>query len=165
METEEFLVITKDVSVVRNDDIIDFMEVFYNVSRGQGRTPQKTFDGICRSASDVPVLFKVISAIGWTNIAIGILQRQDELPYYSAGVTLAAFSINCMDQVADLKLPRAILEQGTECLKQLTEMRINESVDLNAEQKESEKIWWKTFLDIWKEYMKRCLEENGLFVD
>ena len=35
METEEFLVITKDVSVVRNDDIIDFMEVFYNVSRGR----------------------------------------------------------------------------------------------------------------------------------
>ena len=53
VETEEFLVITKDVSVVRNDDIIDFMEVFYNVSRGQDHTPQKTFDGICRSASDV----------------------------------------------------------------------------------------------------------------
>ena len=140
------------------------MKTFYNVNRDQECTPQEAFDDICRSVGDMPVWFKVIATIGWTNIAIGILQRQDELPYYSAGVTLAAFSINCMDQVADLKLPRAILEQGTECLKQLTEMRIDES-DLNAEQKESEKIWWKTFLDIWKEYMKRCLEENGLFVD
>ena len=164
VETEEVLVITKDVSVVRNDDIIDFMEVFYNVSRGQDHTPQKTFDGICRSASDVPVLFKVISVIGWTNIAVTILNRQDELPYYSAGVTLAAFAINYMNQVTELKLPRVILDQGTECLKQLTEMRIDE-YDLNAEQKESEKIWWKTFLDIWKEYTKRCLEEDGAFAE
>lgn len=141
------------------------METLYNVSRGQGHTPQEAFDDICKSAGDVPVLFKVIATIGWTNISVGILKRQDELPYYSAGVTLAAFSINCINQVADLKLPRVILEHGTECLKQLTEMRINESVDLTEEQKALEKAWWKTFIDIWKEYMKRCLEENGLFVD
>ena len=141
------------------------MKTFYNVNRDQGCTPQESFDDICRSVGDVPVWFKVIAAIGWTNIAIGILKRQDELPYYSAGVTLAAFSINCMDQVADLKLPRAILEQGTECLKQLTEMRINESMDLTEEQKALEKAWWKTFLDIWKENMKRCLEENGAFAE
>lgn len=140
------------------------MEVFYNVSREQDSTPQKAFDGICRSAGDVPVLFKVIGTIGWNNIALSILKRQDELPYYSAGVTLAAFAINYMNQVTELKLPRVILDQGTECLKQLTEMRIDES-DLNAEQKESEKIWWKTFLDIWKEYMKRCFEENGAFAE
>lgn len=141
------------------------MEAFYNVSRGMNSTPQEAFDDICRSVRDVPVWFKVIATIGWTNIAISILQRQDELPYYSAGVTLAAFSLNCMDQVADLKLPRVILEQGTECLKQLTEMRINESMDLTEEQKVLEKAWWKTFLDIWKEYMTRCLEENCLFVE
>lgn len=140
------------------------MEAFYNVSRGKESAPQEAFDNICRSVGNVPVWFKVIATIGWTNIAIGILQRQDQLPYYSAGVTLAAFAINYMNQVTELKLPRVILDQGTECLKQLTEMRIDES-DLNAEQKESEKIWWKTFLDIWKEYTKRCLEEDGAFAE
>lgn len=141
------------------------MEVFYNVSREQDSTPQKAFDGICKSAGDVPVLYKVIGTIGWNNIALSILKRQDELPYYSAGVTLAAFAINYMNQVTELKLPRAILDQGTECLKQLTKMRIDEAMDLTAGQKKFEKAWWNTFLDIWKEYMKRCLEENGAFAE
>ena len=140
------------------------MKTFYNVNRDQECTPQEAFDDICRSVGDMPVWFKVIATIGWTNISVGILKRQDELPYYSAGVTLAAFAINYMNQVTELKLPRVILDQGTECLKQLTEMRIDES-DLNAEQKGSEKIWWKTFLDIWKEYTKRCLEEDGAFAE
>lgn len=139
------------------------MNTFYNVNRGHDSTPQQTFDEICNSAGDVPVLFKVIATVGWTNIALAILKRQDELPYYSAGVTLAAFAINYVDQMAELKLPRVILDQGTECLKQLTEMQIDESMGLTAEQMKFEKEWWKTFLDIWKEYTKRCLEDAGAF--
>lgn len=141
------------------------MNTYYNVNRGYDSTPQQAFDEICNSAGDVPVLFKVIAIVGWTNIALAILKRKDELLYYSAGVTLAAFAINYVDQVAELKLPRVILDQGTECLKQLAEMQIDESRGLTAEQKEFETSWWKTFLDIWKEYTNRCFEENGALAE
>lgn len=141
------------------------MNNLYNIDRGQYNTPQEFFDGLCRSTNSTSLVFNVIATIGWTNIATQIIQLKNELPFFSAGVTLSAFAINYINKIANLKLPRIILEQGTECLKQLTERRIDNSYNTSESQKNAEKEWWKLFLDIWKEHMKNSLEQEHLLID
>lgn len=141
------------------------MNNLYNLDRGQYNTPQEFFDQLCKSTNGAPLMFNVIATIGWTNIATQIIHLKNELPFFSAGVTLSAFAINYINKIANLKLPRIILEQGTECLKQLTEKRIDSTYNTSKDQKNSEKEWWKLFLDIWKEYMKNSLEQEYLLID
>lgn len=107
----------------------------------------------------------MIATIGWTNIATQIIHLKNELPFFSAGVTLSAFAINYINRIADLKLPRIILEQGSECIKQLTEKKIDSTYNTSETQKNAEKEWWNLFLDIWKEYVKNSLEQEGLLID
>lgn len=141
------------------------MNNLYNIDRGQYNTPQEFFDSLCGSTNSTSLVFNVIATIGWTNIATQIIQLKNELPFFSAGVTLSAFAINYINKIANLKLPRIILEQGTECLKQLTERRIDNSYNTSESQKNAEKEWWKLFLDIWKEHMKNSLEQEHLLID
>lgn len=141
------------------------MNNLYNIDRGQYNTPQEFFDSLCRSMNSTSLVFNVIATIGWTNIATQIIQLKNELPFFSAGITLSAFAINYINKIANLKLPRIILEQGTECLKQLTERRIDNSYNTSESQKNAEKEWWKLFLDIWKEHMKNSLEQEHLLID
>ena len=141
------------------------MNNLYNIDRGQYNTPQEFFDSLCKSKADVLPIFNVIATIGWTNIATQVIHLKNELPFFSAGVTLSAFAINYINRIADLKLPRIILEQGTECIKQLTEKRIDSTYNTSEIQKNTEKEWWKLFLDIWKEYMKNCLQQEHLLID
>ena len=141
------------------------MNNLYNIDRGRYNTPQEFFDSLCRSTNSTSLVFNVIATIGWTNIATQIIQLKNEIPFFSAGVTLSAFAINYINKIANLKLPRIILEQGTECLKQLTERRIDNSYNTSESQKNAEKEWWKLFLDIWKEHMKNSLEQEHLLID
>ena len=53
------------------------------------------------------------------------------------------------------------LMQSYFCLKKLTEKRI----DSKANPSDAEKNWWNTFLEIWKKYMKKHLEQEHLLVD
>ena len=141
------------------------MNNLYNIDRGQYNTPQEFFDSLCKSTTDALPIFNVIATIGWTNIATQIIHLKNELPFFSAGVTLSAFAINYINRIADLKLPRIILEQGTECIKQLTEKKIDSTYNTSETQKNAEKEWWNLFLDIWKEYVKNSLEQEGLLID
>ena len=141
------------------------MNNLYNIDRRQYNTPQEFFGSLCRSTNSTSLVFNVIATIGWTNIATQIIQLKNEIPFFSAGVTLSAFAINYINKIANLKLPRIILEQGTECLKQLTERRIDNSYNTSESQKNAEKEWWKLFLDIWKEHMKNNLEQEHLLID
>lgn len=141
------------------------MNNLYNIDRGQYNTPQEFFDSLCRSTNSTSLVFNVIATIGWTNIATQIIQLKNELPFFSAGVTLSAFAINYINKIANLKLPRIILEQGTECIKQLTEKKIDSTYNTSETQKNPEKEWWKLFLDIWKEHMKNCLQQEHLLID
>lgn len=141
------------------------MNNLYNIDRGRYNTPQEFFDSLCKSTNSTSLVFNVIATIGWTNIATQIIQLKNEIPFFSAGVTLSAFAINYINKIANLKLPRIILEQGTECLKQLTERRIDNSYNTSESQKNAEKEWWKLFLDIWKEHMKNSLEQEHLLID
>lgn len=141
------------------------MNGIYNINRGQDQSPQEVFNNICNSPEELPVAVKVLATGGWTNIAVKILRRKNELPYYSSGVTLAAFAVNYICKIESVKLSRTVLEQGTECLRYLTDKVIEAARNSTDVLKEQEKIWWKTFLDIWKEYMKKCLEQDNKLTD
>ena len=99
--------------------------------------------------------------MGWANIMSQIIHLKDELSYPSAGIALSAFAINYINKVTNCKLSKKCLEQGTECLKELTEKRI----DSKANPSDAEKNWWNTFLEIWKKYMKKHLEQEHLLID
>ena len=141
------------------------MNSLYNINRGQYVAPQDFFDNICKSANETPLAFCVIATIGWTNVATQIIRFKNELPYFSAGVTLSAFAINYINDVANFKLSRIILEQGTECIKKLTEKRIDSIYNTTETQKVVEKEWWNLFLDIWKEHLEHSLKQENLLID
>ena len=141
------------------------MNNLYNINKGQYNTPQEVFDNLCKSTSGTSLMFNIIATIGWTNILGQIIQLKNELPFFPAGITLSAFAISYINRNTNIKLPRIILEQGTECLKQLTERRIDNSYNTSEPQKNAEKKWWKLFLDTWKEYMKNSLEQENLLID
>lgn len=138
------------------------MNKFYNINKEQYKTPQEVFDVISQSEKEPPIAFKIIATIGWGNIAVQINNLKEELPFFSEGLALSAFAISFLNNTANEKLPKYILEFGTECLKQLTEKIIDKNNNISEEQKNKEKEWWKLFLDIWKEWLKRYLEKEGL---
>ncbi len=137
------------------------MKNIYNINRGPNETPQEVFDRLCESTNGTPFVFNIISTIGWANIMSQIIHLKDELSYPSAGIALSAFAINYINKVTNCKLSKKCLEQGTECLKKLTEKRI----DSKANPSDAEKNWWNTFLEIWKKYMKKHLEQEHLLID
>lgn len=75
---------------------------------------------------------------------------------------MSAFAINYINNGIAIKLSNTILEQGTECIKQLTEKKIDMSFNLSDDQKKEEKEWYNVFLDIWKEHVKEELKTKGL---
>ena len=137
------------------------MKNIYNINRGPNDTPQEVFDKLCKSTNGTSLVFNIIATMGWANIMSQIICLKDELPYPSSGITLSAFAINYINKVIDCKLSKKCLEQGTECLKKLTEKRIYSKNNPS----EAEKIWWNTFLEIWKKYMKKHLEQEHLLID
>ena len=64
-----------------------------------------------------------------------------------------------------VKLPGIILEQGTECIKQLTEKNIDKNCNMSDAQKKAEKEWYTLFLDIWKERVKDELKKANLLLE
>ena len=79
------------------------MNNLYNIDRGQYNTPQEFFDSLCKSTTDALPIFNVIATIGWTNIATQIIHLKNELPFFSAGVTLSAFAINYINRIVKEK--------------------------------------------------------------
>ncbi len=58
-----------------------------------------------------------------------------------------------------------ILEQGTECIKQLTEKNIDKNCNMSDVQKKAKKEWYTLFLDIWKERVKDELKKANLLLE
>lgn len=137
------------------------MKNIYIINRDPNNTPQEVFDRLCESTNGTPFVFNITATMGWANIMSQIIHLKDELSYPSAGIALSAFAINYINKVTNCKLSKKCLEQGTECLKKLTEKRINSK----ANPSDAEKNWWNTFLEIWKKYMKKHLEQEHLLID
>lgn len=140
------------------------MNDLYNVDSRQYPNPQDAFDAIQRNANSASVVFRLIATLGWANIADQIRQMKNELSYSGEGIILSGFAINYINNILNVKLPRMILELGTECIKHLTEKKNDQNFYMLEAQKKAEKEWYSLFLDIWKERMKEELERADLLL-
>lgn len=141
------------------------MNDLYNVDKSQYPDPQDAFNAIQRNANATPIAFRLIATMGWTNIAAQIRQMKNELSHSAEGLILSGFAINYINDILDVKLPYMILEQGTECIKQLTEKNIDKNYNISDTQKKLEKEWYTLFLDIWKERVKEELKKANLLLE
>lgn len=141
------------------------MNDLYNVDKSQYPDPQDAFNAIQRNANATPIAFRLIATMGWTNIASQIRQMKNELSHSAEGLILSGFAINYINDILDVKLPYMILEQGTECIKQLTEKNIDKNYNMSDTQKKLEKEWYTLFLDIWKERVKEELKKANLLLE
>ena len=141
------------------------MNDLYNVDKSQYPDPQDAFNAIQRNANATPIVFRLIATMGWTNIAAQIRQMKNELSCSGEGIILSGFAINYINNVLNVKLPYMILEQGTECIKQLTEKNIDKNCSMSDAQKKAEKEWYTLFLDIWKDRVKDELKKANLLLE
>lgn len=124
-------------------------------------SPQEAFDKLIEGTSqDIPLAIRVISIIGWKNIANQIINYQHQIELYDEGLTLCAFCVNALLENDRARISKQSLDLGTECLKSLLEYLYIHNSKFNEEEKSKAIQWGKTFLDIWKNYITRCLEHE-----
>lgn len=137
----------------------------YKINYESKGSPKKVFNTICDSSEKVPVLYQILSTIGWSNIALEIGQLSDELIFPASGQVLSGFAISYINHIQTIKLPHITLDQGTECIKQLIEIKINSFTDINDSEKAVTIEWYREFLDIWKNNMAETLKRENLLID
>ena len=106
----------------------------------------------------------LISTIAWSDIEYGIKKLSDQIDFPASGLILCGYGINHTNQTSKAKLPRITLIQGTECIKQLYEIEISLSRELNDSEKTAAIQWNNDFLDIWKNKMIDALEQEGMLI-
>ena len=125
----------------------------YNITQEVSGTPLKAFD-----------TFQILSPVDWNNIAAEINSMGNILIFPSAGLVLCAFAISCIDRAPTFKLPHITLDQGTECIKQLYEIKIATSSELSDPEKIAEIQWHNEFFDIWRNTISDILEQEELLI-
>lgn len=127
-------------------------------------TPLVVFDMICRSSEETPVISQILATIGWSDNATEIRNHTDKVIFPVSGLMLCGFAINYTDRISTIKLPRFILEQGTECIKHLYEIKITACTELSDSDKVAYIQWYNEFLDIWKSKMEEALQQEDLLI-
>lgn len=124
-------------------------------------SPQEAFNKLTEeTCQDIPLAIRVISIIGWENIASQIINYRHQIDLYDEGLTLCAFCINVLLENDKARISKKSLDLGTECLKSLLEYLYRHNTVLDEERKSKSIQWGKAFLDIWKDYITRCLEHE-----
>ena len=131
-----------------------------NLEQIPNKTPQETFDKLLESSKEINPILKIIALIGWNIIVQNIINQQKQISYFYHGMILCAFCIDCLLGNKNAKITETDLELGAECIKSLNDILIDQNTNLNKEEKKNRKLWFKTFLDIWKEYTKKVLSKN-----
>ena len=126
----------------------------HNITQETPGTPQEGFDTIYTS----------LVTIGWKNIAEDINSLGSILIFPSSGLVLCAFAISYIDRIPTFKLPHITLDQGTECIKQLHEIKIATSTELSDPEKVAEIQWQNEFFDTWRCKISDALEQKGLLI-
>jgi len=124
------------------------------------KTPQEAFDKLLESSKEINPILKIVALICWNIIVQNIINQQKQVSYFYHGMILCAFCINCLLGNKNAKITETDLELGTECIKSLNDILTDKNTDLNKEGKKIKKLWFKTFLNIWKEYTKNALTEE-----
>ena len=125
----------------------------HNITQEVPGTPLKAFD-----------TFQILSPVDWNNIAAEINSMGNILIFPSSGLVLCAFAISYIDRTPTFKLPHITLDQGTECIKQLYEIRIATSTELSDPEKIAEIQWHNEFFDIWRNTISDILEQEELLI-
>ena len=126
----------------------------HNTNQETPGTPLEAFDTI----------YMNLATIGWKNIAADINSLGKILIFPSSGLVLCAFAISYIDRTPTFKLPHITLDQGTECIKQLYEIRIATSTELSDLEKIAEIQWHNEFFDTWRCRISDALEQKGLLI-
>ena len=134
-----------------------------NLEQIPNKTPQETFDKLLESNKEINPILKIVALIGWNIIAQNIINQQKQVSYFYNGFILCGFCISNLLGNNDTKITETDFELGTECIKSLNDILIDQNPNFNDLEKENRKRWFKIFLDIWKEYTKNVLtKENRL---
>ena len=112
-----------------------------------------------------PDLHRILSTIDWNNIADEMSIMGNRLIFPSSGLILCGFAINYINQISAIKIPQIIIDQGTDCIKQLFETNTSVSSELSDSEKAAEIQLHKEFLDIWRHHMTDALEEADLLIE
>ena len=131
-----------------------------NLEQIPNKTPQETFDKLLESNKEINPILKIVALIGWNIIAQNIINQQKQVSYFYNGFILCGFCISNLLSNNDTKITEANLELGTECIKSLNDILVNQNPNFNDIEKENRKRWFKIFLDIWKEYTKKALTKE-----
>ena len=135
---------------------IDMERLLNNILQGNWGSPQEVFEQSLKFSKTVDSLyFRAVNIFCWNTIAKTILELKSILPHYNNGITLCDLMI-----VRSKDISETDLELGIECIKFMSDIIIDKNDNLSREEKEHRKLWLKTLLDIWKEFVKEELRKE-----
>ena len=127
--------------------------------------PQEVLANIYEATNESPIIYNILSSIGWANMAHQIEQQKDQLNFVISGLALSIYAINYINKISNTGMSRITLEDGTECIKQLAEKNIVSSTEICKDEKQRRITWAKEFLDIWKRDLEIALKQEGLLIE
>lgn len=124
------------------------------------KTPQEAFDKLLESNNYTDPILKVLGILAWNILSSEIDKHKTQIPFYYHGLKLCEFYQIAIECNHNDKILSISIELGTECIKSLNEIYIKQNRNLTTIEKEKKKLWFNTFLDIWKEYTKNVLTKE-----
>ena len=139
------------------------MDIICKTTKKRSESQQEVFTNMRQSSdNNLPLWLQITGKIGWEALAITIIQNENQLRHYNEGLTLCAFTINYLEGKRENKLPYAILENGIDCIKSLSEFFLNSNIKLEQDSRNLIKNLFNGGFDVCKENIKKSLKEEGL---
>lgn len=127
-------------------------------------TPREVLDKAIEVYNALPIVFRIISVIGWVTIEARIIENKQYISCSLEGLTLCTFCISVIEGDNEVKISKRTLHLGTECLKSLQEIYCNHEYYSSEEDRMRTIQWWKVFLDMWKERFEECLKNENRII-
>ena len=127
-------------------------------------TPQEVLANIYEATNESPIIYNILSSIGWANIANQIEHQKDQLNFVVSGLALSIYAINYINKISNIRMSRITLEEGTECIKQLAAKRITSATDICEDEKQRKVKWAHDFLCIWERDLEEALKRANLLI-
>lgn len=132
----------------------------HSIKQGCAEPPHDVFDKIINKNVSISPYLRVLGIFGWGGIASDIIKFKDNVSFLDNGLVLCTFCIEILANDPNARIVKLDLELGTECIKSLANIKIDQDTYLSKEEKERVKKWAMVFLDIWKEYIKKEIEKE-----
>ncbi len=126
--------------------------------------PGEMLDKAIEVYNELPIVFRIISVIGWVTIEARIIENKQYISCSPEGLTLCTFCINAIEGDNEVKISKRTLHLGTECLKSLQEISCSREYYSCEEDRMRSIRWWRDFLEVWREYLEECLNNEGRLI-